>query len=182
MKCPDCQKELEQISFRGIQIEECLHCKGRWFDREGLKKAKDNTDEDLRWLDFDPFGREAGQFKVVSEGSMCPKCSVKMSSLTYENSKVTIDRCGNCQGIWLHHGEFKKIIEYLEHLIATESASEYVVDSFKKFLEIVTGPEDTVSEAKDFLAVLKLLKLRFTVEHPGMAEMSDKIYQYLPFL
>jgi len=183
MKCSNCQSELEQIDFRGITVNECPGCQGRWFDRGELQKAKDNTDEDLCWLDFDPFVKKEGHFNVVSEeGEACPKCSQKMTALSYANSGVVIDKCEQCRGVWLQGGEFKKIIAYLEGLVTSHSATEYVVDSFKQFLEIVTGPEDKVSEAKDFLVVLKLLKLRAAVEHSKIAEATNKIYQYLPFL
>lgn len=183
MQCANCRSELEQIDFRGIKVEECPACQGRWFDRGELRKAKDNTDEDLRWLDFDPFVAKANQFAVVSkESGVCPKCSRNMISLTYAKSGVVIEKCEQCEGIWLQEGEFKKIIAYLEDLLTTESASEYVMDSFKKFLGIVAGPEDKVSEIKDFLVVLKLLKLRAAVEHSKIAAATNKIYQFLPFL
>jgi len=183
MKCPKCQDKLEEIGFRGITVNECPGCQGRWFDRGELQKAKDNTDEDLRWLDFDPFVKTQKHFTFVpDEGGACPKCDRKMAALTYANSGVVIEKCEQCRGIWLQDGEFKKIIAYLENLVVTESASEYVLDSFKQFLEIVTGPEDRTSEVKDFLVVLKLLKLRAAVEHSKIAAATNKIYQYLPFL
>jgi len=183
MKCSKCQSELEEINFRGITVNECCDCQGRWFDRGELRKAKDNTDEDLRWLDFDPFDATSAHFYVVSkEGGACPKCAQSMVTLTYANSGVFIEKCQQCEGIWLHDGEFKKIITFLENIITTESASAYVVDSLKQFLEIVTGPEDRISEVKDFLVILKLLKLRAAVEHSKIAATTNKIYQYLPFL
>ena len=183
MNCSNCQNELDQIDFRGIVINECSQCHGRWFDREELQKAKDNTDEDLRWLDFDPFEKKEKHFNVTpDEGGICPKCSEGMISLAYASSGVVIEKCEQCRGVWLHDGEFRKIIAYLENLLTTRSASEYAVDSFKQFLEIMTGAEDRASEAKDFLVVLKLLKLRAAIEHSKIAELTNKIYQYLPFL
>lgn len=183
MKCPNCQSELDQIDFRGIIVDECINCQGRWFDRNELRKAKDNTDEDLRWLDFDPFSAKADQFHMFSQdGKVCPKCSQKMTELTYANSMVIIGKCENCEGVWLEGGEFKKIIAYLEDLITMESASEYVIDSLKQFFEIVTGPEKKLAEIKDFMVILKLLKLRAAVEHSKIAATTNKIYQYLPFL
>lgn len=118
MKCPNHNAALGQINYRGILIDECPTCKGRWGDRDELRKAKDSTDDDLRWLDFDPFGTEAGRFEVPSKGLLCPKCSTKMVSLTYETSKVTIDKCLQCHGIWLDHGEFEAIITQAPNLAA----------------------------------------------------------------
>lgn len=181
MKCPDCQNELQTIDCKGIMIDECIKCKGKWFDRDELRRAKDRTDDNLRWLDFDPFGKDAEQLSVASEGRICPKCSKKMSSLKYADSKVIIDKCLNCKGVWLDPGEFIKVIRYLENRINSETAKEYIKDTFKQFIEIFSGPEGVISEVKDFLAVLYLLELRIAVEHPGLAEASRKIYQATPF-
>src|SRR3989338_1413322 len=161
MQCFQCNCALARIDFRGIMVDEWPQCHGRWFDRGELRKAKDNTDEDLRWLDFDPFAQKAGHFRAVTEHwTQCPKCSQRMIRLTYKNSGVVIDKCARCEGVWLQVGEFKRIIAYLEDLIASESVGAYVVDSLKQFLDIVTGPEGRMTEVKDFLVVLKLLKLR----------------------
>ncbi len=182
MKCPDHHTELGQINYRGILIDECPTCKGRWFDRDELRKAKDSTDDDLRWLDFDPFGTEAGRFEVPSKGRLCPKCSTKMASLTYETSRVTIDKCPQCHGIWLDHGEFEAIVKHLEKTVSSETASEYAQDAFRQFLQVATGPEGAISEVRDFLAVMKLLELRIGVENPRVAGMIQKISQYFPLV
>ena len=181
MKCPDCQNELYEIACNGININECVECKGRWFDRGELRAAKNREDDDLRWLDFDPFGDDAEQLSVPSDGKKCPKCSKQMSSLTYKSSKLVIDKCLKCEGVWLDHGEFEKIIKYLEDLIVKTSAAEYTKETFKQFVEIFTGQEGLVSEAKDFFAVMKLLQIRLGVEHPGLEEACQNIYRYTPF-
>jgi Zn-finger nucleic acid-binding protein len=181
MKCPDCRNELKPIDCKGIQIDECVNCKGKWFDRGELRKAKDRQDEDLRWLDFDPFGKDAEQLSVASAGKVCPKCSVKMSALKYKDSQVVIDKCSSCKGVWLDPKEFYKIIRFLENKVNTETSEEYVRDTFKQFIEIFTGPEGVISEVKDFLAILYLLELRIAVENPLLASTSQKIYQNTPF-
>ncbi len=181
MHCPDCQSSLRQTDYRGIAIEECPECRGRWFDRDELRKAKDRTDDDLRWLDFDPFGEEAAPFEVRSEGRQCPRCVMAMSSITYETSGVVIDKCGNCHGIWLNHGEFEKIVEHLEQIVSSETASQYIRDAGTQFSQIATGPEGVISEIRDFLAVLRLLELRLAVEHPRIADAAQRIYSISPF-
>ena len=32
MKCPKCGKDLVEIDFKGVKIDECLSCRGIWFD------------------------------------------------------------------------------------------------------------------------------------------------------
>lgn len=181
MNCPDCRNELIAIDFKGIRFYECVKCRGRWFDRDELKKAKDREDEDIRWLDFDPFGVDAVRFSVQSEGRECPACSRKMSSLSYSKSGVIIDKCPDCEGVWLGPGEFEKIIKYLENVILTESAKDYTKDTFKQFIEIFAGPGDAESEIKDFLAILHLLQLRIAAEHPKLTDTFQNIYKSIPF-
>lgn len=181
MKCPDCQNELKAVDCKGITIHECPHCKGKWFERDELKRAENSTDDTLRWLDFDPFGKDAEKLSMASDGRICPKCSQKMQSLKYMDSQVVIDKCPACKGVWLNTGELEKIVRYLENKVNSESAKSYVKDTFKQFIKIFTGHDGVISEVKDFLAVLYLLELRISVEHPSLAKSSQAIYNDLPF-
>jgi Zn-finger nucleic acid-binding protein len=181
MKCPDCSHELKPLNYKGIQIHECGHCKGRWFDRDELRQAKDRTDQDLRWLDFDPFGADADKNKTPSRGKQCPRCEIRMDAIKYDRSNVTIDKCPQCFGIWLDHNEFEGILGYLERLVSTKSASEYAGLTFAEFVRIFTGHEGVLSEVRDFLAVLKLLEERMAAEHPGLVRAYQMIYGIVPF-
>jgi len=181
MNCPDCEGTLKTIDCKGIKIDECSSCKGHWFDRGELRLAKDKEDDDIRWLDFDPFGKDANSLSVESEGKACPKCSKNMKSLTYRKSKIIIDKCTDCEGVWLDNGEFEKIVEFLNEIVVTKSAGDYAKDTFKQFLEIFTGSEGPISEAKDFLSVLYLLQLRMAVKNPKLSEASQNIYKITPF-
>jgi len=177
MKCPDDGIEMRRIDYRGINLEECPRCRGRWFDRGELTKAKDKTDEDLRWLDFDPFQKEADKFRVPSEGRKCPACGNAMEALTYRNSGVVIDRCPACHGVWLHAGEFEKIIDFLEKTVIRKSAADYVKDVSQQLLEIIKDPAHPVAEIKDFMAALKLLEERIGAEHPAFSQAARDIFR-----
>jgi Zn-finger nucleic acid-binding protein len=104
-----------------------------------------------------------------------------MSSLTYRRSEIVIDKCPQCQGVWLDHGELARIIGYLEGVLNAESARSYIKDSFRQFIEIFKGKEGLVSEAKDFLAVFYLLRLRASVDHPKLSKALEFIYRFTPF-
>jgi Zn-finger nucleic acid-binding protein len=181
MKCPDCQNELQIANLKGINIHECLKCKGKWFERNELMAVKNKADDGLSWLDFDPFGIDAKKLSIVSIGNRCPQCLKEMQSLTYHQSKVVIDKCQSCEGVWLSHGELEKIIRYLEKVINTESVKDLTKDTFREFIKIFIGHKGLVTEVKDFLIVVKLLKVRIAVEHPHFAQTWDNIESYLPF-
>ena len=181
MKCADCSTELQVFKLKGIDIHECPKCRGKWFERDQLMLAKNRTDEDLRWLDFDPFGKDAEQLSMASAGKPCPCCFKVMQALTYAQSKIVIDKCQSCQGVWISHGELVKIIRYLERVVNTESVKRLGKETFKEFIQIFAGHKGLVSEVKDFLAVLNILGTRLAVENPQLAQSWMSIESVSPF-
>jgi len=181
MNCPDCAKELIPKDYKDIEIHECPNCRGKWFERGQLESAKDNENENISWLDFDPFGKDAEELSTQSEGKQCPKCSKNMSSLRYSKSNIIIDKCLYCEGVWLDSGEFPKIIKYIENVINTESARDYSIDTFNQFLKVMTSSDNVGSEIKDLMALVKLLEMRIAAEHPTLANTLREIYRNIPF-
>jgi Zn-finger nucleic acid-binding protein len=181
MDCPDCHTPLRQTDCHGVRVDECPTCLGRWFDRDELRRAKDSTDHDLRWLDFDPFAADPGDSPATAKGRLCPRCAVKMGAIAYENSGVSIDKCTNCHGVWLDHDEFEKIVGHLEREVNSETAAEYREEAGRQFAQIFKGPEGPASELRDLFAVLHLLRRRFSVEHSRLSDTIDQIYSANPF-
>lgn len=180
MNCPNCSAALQETDYRGVRIDECAACHGRWFDRDELRRAKDRADDDLRWLDFDPFARDAESGAEASDGRVCPKCSLAMGVIPYATSGVVIDKCKTCHGIWLNHDEFEKIVAHLEDTLLSETSSQYLRDAEKQFAQIVTGHEGVVAEARDFLTVTRLLEMRLSVEHPKIVNAILRLYLASP--
>lgn len=174
-KCSQCKQELKKVIYKGVSVDECPQCLGMFFEKNELEMAKNNTDEDLRWVDFVIFENTPNKFIPSDSNKMCPACNSSMKGFTYKDSKVTLDVCSQCEGVWLDKGEFQKIIAYLEKLIISESASEYAKDVLQQFREIANGNEDMIREIKDFLAVLKLFEMRLVAEHPKVSEMIQAI-------
>lgn len=47
MRCPKCGMELQEVSFRGLHIDQCAACQGVWLDAgelERLAKAESSGD------------------------------------------------------------------------------------------------------------------------------------------
>jgi len=143
--------------------------------------AKNKADEGLSWLDFDPFGKDTEKLSVASDGKQCPECEKKMQSLTYVQSKVVIDKCQSCEGVWLSHGELEKIIRYLEKVVDSESVKDLSKDTFKEFIKIFTGHKGVISEVKDYLAVLNILEIRIALEHPKLTQTWLNVDNATPF-
>ena len=166
MICPNCKKEtLEKISFHKVQIDRCTQCYGIWFDQNELRKAKDEKDQYLKWLDVDLW-KEDRKFQVSSSGKICPLCKINLYEVEYGESNIKVDVCNSCKGVWLDKGEFKKIIAYLKNTVNTETLTKYFKHAFEEAKEIFTGPEELSSEIEDFLIVIKLLQYRFCSQYP----------------
>ena len=166
-KCPKCEIDLKSKNIGVVAVDECEKCKGVWFDKDELRKAKDETDSDLGWLDFDIWKHE-DQFKSDKSDVMCPACDVPTVSLKYGHTGVEVHCCTTCKGIWLDRGEFEKIVASLEDELVTKSFPDYVLASVKEASELVAGSKSFASEWKDFQSVLRLMQCRFFVERPGL--------------
>jgi Zn-finger nucleic acid-binding protein len=152
-----------------VAVHDCPSCKGIWFERNELERAKDNADRSVRWIDFDVFsGAEAsGEHGQRA----CPVCGEKMAVLVYPDSHVKIDVCLTDHGVWLDAGEFRRIIKELDELTDRMSAKEYEHVAARELKEIVTGGhESRFSEIRDFLAVFRLLEMRLGLKHPQIAK------------
>lgn len=165
MLCPRCSEVLKTHLIHTVEIDECLQCRGTWFDQAELRKAKDAVEPDLRWMDFDIWKHE-DRLRVSSTALQCPKCNVRMAAITYGGTGVEVDYCSQCQGIWLDGGEFDKIINALEEELVTKSVPDYVETSLEEAREVIRGPEGPVSEWRDLLTVVRLFQYRVLVEKP----------------
>ncbi|MDP1538504.1 MAG: zf-TFIIB domain-containing protein [bacterium] len=166
MICPNCGKEtLNKIKFHKVQINRCSRCQGIWFDEDELRKAKDERDRHLKWLDVDLW-KENKNFRVSSLKKLCPLCEKPLYEVEYGNSDIKADICNSCRGIWLDRGEFRKIINYLKETVNAETLGKYFKHALGEAKEIFVGPEDLFSEIGDFLLVTKLLQYRFYSQYP----------------
>lgn len=165
MNCPKCTRELQTKTIHGIEIDECANCEGIWFDNNELKRVKDKIDADLNWMDFDVW-KHQDRFKVAPKTQNCPKCDMAMGVIDYDDSKVEVDCCTSCKGVWLDKNELHQLIDYLEEEILTKSMGEYVKATIEEAKDLLTGPESFLSEWKDFSTVLRFLQYRILTNNP----------------
>lgn len=165
MKCPNCDGNLDPKTFKKVRIEECSKCSGLWFDHDELKKAKDSTDDDLAWLDFDIFEEKENKYHKSESHKLCPKDESHLNKLTYSHSSVSIDACPTCHGIFLDKDEFEKIIKFLENEVVENTSGDWAKEALNQFGEIFNAEDMKASEFKDLLTVLKLGETRLSAEH-----------------
>jgi len=180
MECPIDGTTLETHTIQSINIEECVQCRGLWFEEGELRKSKDESDPDLNWLDFDLWSDQES-FETDWSSRKCPHCGKNMATISYATTGVTVDFCVEGHGVWFDKGEFQAIIEALEKEIVSKDISDYVTASLEEAKEIITGDEGFISEWKDFLTVTRLLQYRVLAENPKVAELLIALQLTSPF-
>src|SRR3990172_4482837 len=170
MTCPRCGGNTRKRRVKSIAIERCPGCGGSWYSADMLRLLKDRERAgDYRWIDIDLW-RHAGQFRAGRQERLaCPKDRTVMTTVRYGDSRIRVNICTRCRGIWLDKGDYERILRYLENKVDSETLGGYVHDLKDEFLEIFTGPESAASELADFTKVLHLLELRFVVQHSTIA-------------
>jgi Zn-finger nucleic acid-binding protein len=178
--CPLDHKDLQVKTYKTVRVDECNVCHGIFFDRGELERAKDNTDPEIAWLDTVLFSLD-NPLIVNQQKVTCPACSFAMEPLEYANSGVIINKCANCGGVWLDHGEYAKIISYLENLVQHETAEDLADHMKRQLIEVLVGPKKESEELKELLAVMRLFEKRWVAEHPKIAKLLEIYYEFTPF-
>jgi len=170
MHCPIHKKDLEQAIFYGVEVDFCPTCLGLWFEKDELRLAKDEKDKDLKWLDLDLW-KDRKKFKIFPGIRLCPSCRLPLYEIYYGDSKIIVDICNLCHGVWLDRGEFKKMIEYLKNKADYEVLNKFAKSLLGEAAEILIGPETLREEILDFLAILKVLNYKFLTQQPKISEI-----------
>lgn len=170
MQCPNCKNELKKISYKDVELDECLNCGGRWFDIDELRTIKDKEDEFLRWLDVDLF-IDAKQFEGSYSTMTCPKDKEPMYEIFYDSADIKVDVCRGCKGIWLDKDELEKIIAFLKRTVFREDTGHYLKHLEEQVREVFTGSDDVISELRDVYIVFRLLENRLVSQWPRIEEI-----------
>ncbi len=153
-----------------VEVDYCPRCYGLWFQEDELQWAKDEKDHDLRWLDIDLW-KDPAHMRVDFGRKLCPIDRLPLYEVGYGNSRVKVDICSLCKGIWLERGEFKEIIAYLKEKGEQEVLHHYAKNLLEEAWEVFSGPELLREEVLDFLTILKLLKYKFATQHSVISQI-----------
>ncbi|MBI4482689.1 MAG: zf-TFIIB domain-containing protein [Acidobacteria bacterium] len=107
MRCPKCPGRLEPRLDRSVNLDRCPRCYGLWFQR----------DEVAKFNQFDPdfplthFKRLPGKPTRLR----CPQCKGFLDQTWYApGADLEVDRCTNCEGVWLDEDEIEKVRRILK--------------------------------------------------------------------
>lgn len=172
MNCPlHKQTALEKASFHQVEVDFCPVCLGLFFNKEELRLAKDDKDENLVWLDVNLW-KDKAKFKIAKGEFLCPACQLPMYTIEYADSGIKVEICVSCKGIWLDRGEFKKVIDYLQNKAQKEIWENYWGNLAKEIGEVFTGPETLKSEILDVLTIIKVLNYKFLAQFPVLTKIA----------
>lgn len=172
MECLNNHGKLEKVLFHNVEVDYCPDCMGIWFEEDELRLAKDEKDKQLNWLDVDLW-RDKGKFQISRGRRTCPSCRIPLYEVNYDDSKIKIDLCNLCKGVWIDRGEFKQIMIYLKSKADYEILFNYTNNLKQELWEVFSGPEKFRKELPDFLMFLKLFNYKFVVQHPFLNSLIE---------
>jgi uncharacterized protein len=116
MQCPICHQTLQGIDYQGVHIETCPACGGDWLDADELSnivEARQTRFSEQECLAVAQAATITGvKLTTLDRHLICPKCGGATHPVNYgDDSGLIIDKCGNCNGVWLERGELDKIDE-----------------------------------------------------------------------
>lgn len=106
IRCPACTSSMEQVTFGGISVERCLHCKGLWFDAREQEKLREVKGAEA--IDTGAKTETAGQAPKRSGKRKCPVCHTQMIVMTDPGQPhLQFESCTVCYGAFFDAGEFR---------------------------------------------------------------------------
>lgn len=99
--CPKCISPVlkeKTLSDRMTKIDVCPECRGGWFDATELSRVLTVAVDDL-----------AAPSNAHCSDRKCPKCRIALAQFHYPDTKIEVDVCSRCSGIWLDRGEFSQL-------------------------------------------------------------------------
>ncbi len=133
MKCPCCNSELAVENYRGIEVDHCPNCGGKWLDYGELDQLEDTV------LDKDKL-KGSLMFSSVESELACPKCGARMQRFHYRAYKLELDGCKDGHGWWLDAGEERRVLELMEQRIKDLNRKAKAEAEWGRFLTKLRSP------------------------------------------
>jgi Zn-finger nucleic acid-binding protein len=128
MLCPRDQTELIDEKHKGIEVDHCPTCNGRWLDHHELDalEATAVPDEDVRRATIEYAKRESDL--------LCPVCQEPMRAFNYRAYDLEIDTCKDEHGFWLDAGEEGRVRDIMEERVRGLARAASAEEAWGKFL------------------------------------------------
>ena len=105
INCPKCKTATSPFNFEAdLYFDRCDKCKGLWMDKGELARTTGSAHD---------FPEPAKAMTGPKTNYACPKCAHHLHEVSFGQSKVIVDVCGKCEGLWLDSRELKEVQEIL---------------------------------------------------------------------
>ena len=138
MNCPIDKEKLEPLIYEDdVEIDQCSKCHGIWLDRGELARIEKSRENDYSeaiknsayadkingFVDMTNNAPLETTIKSTDRNNLnCPSCGDMLYRKEHGFfSKITIDSCITCRGIWLDKGELQAIEIFFEKNKPVES-------------------------------------------------------------
>ena len=128
LKCPRDETELIIEHHKGIEVDHCPTCNGRWLDHHELDQleALAAPDEDTRKAMVE-YAKRPSELK-------CPVCEKEMRAFNYRAYNLEIDTCEDEHGFWLDAGEEGRVRDIMEERVRGLERAASAEEAWGKFL------------------------------------------------
>jgi Zn-finger nucleic acid-binding protein len=128
VKCPRDGNELAVEHLRGIEVDHCKTCNGRWLDFDELDRLEStvpSTDEERRATIT--YGERTSDLK-------CPTCGGSMKVFNYRAYDLELEMCDSEHGYWLDAGEEGRVRDIIADRVRGLARAEQAEAGWSKFL------------------------------------------------
>ena len=128
MNCPRDGTELVVEHHRGIEVDHCPTCNGRWLDHHELDRLEATAapDEDVRRATIE-YAKRASELA-------CPVCAQPMRAFNYRAYNLEVDTCEQEHGFWLDAGEEGRVRDIMDERVRGLARAASAEESWGKFL------------------------------------------------
>ena len=133
MQCPRCRVDLTIEHHRGIEVDHCPSCNGRWLDHHELDQLEATVPSD-------PTQRRATiQYARRQSELNCPVCGKLMTAFNYRAYNLELDTCSDQHGFWLDAGEEGRVRDIIEERIKGLARAASAEAAWGTFMEGLKG-------------------------------------------
>ena len=127
LQCPRDGAELKIEHHKGIEVDHCPTCNGRWLDHHELDQLEATVaSEDER--------RATIEYAKRPSDLNCPICDKQMRAFNYRAYNLEIDTCEDEHGFWLDAGEEGQLSDIMEERVRGLERSASAEEAWGKFL------------------------------------------------
>ncbi|MGD0946465.1 MAG: zf-TFIIB domain-containing protein [Candidatus Binatia bacterium] len=116
LTCPQCAAPMNEVRAEAktgymVMLDQCPRCGGIWCDRWELYPVTEAAAERIDAVDQEALHRSV---EPADEQLECPRCRARMFRFRDPAipADARIERCPNCDGMWLNRGELRRFKEH----------------------------------------------------------------------